>query len=249
MWWYIFLLLFIVGLAIGSFLGALSYRYPRGMSIFKGRSLCPKCGDKIVWYDNIPILSFFLLGGRCRNCKKKISKRYPLIEISTALFFVLVYYFVGATFLLPYFLFLASLLLFIFVLDLEEQIIPDEVVFLGFIVTVILFIGIDSRDIFLRLFSGFLASLFLLLIHLVTKGRGMGLGDVKFALLGGLVIGIKFMPVWLFVSFLTGAAVGVILILLGKTDLKAKIAFGPFLIISLAITFLFGEKILMMFLS
>jgi prepilin signal peptidase PulO-like enzyme (type II secretory pathway) len=93
------------------------------------------------------------------------------------------------------------------------------------------------------LFSGFLAATFLLSIHLITRGRGMGLGDVKFAVLGGILVGINNLFIWMLLAFLTGAIVGIILILLGNAKLKSKIAFGPFLIIAIPITLMWGQKI------
>jgi leader peptidase (prepilin peptidase)/N-methyltransferase len=131
----------------------------------------------------------------------------------------------------------------IFIIDFEHQIIPDDFIFfgLGFIFLVTLFI--NGNTLFSSLLSGFIAATFLFIIYLVTRGRGMGLGDVKFAVLGGVIVGLKFTFVWLFVAFLTGAAVGIILILSRKARLKDQIAFGPFLVAAIPITLLWGQKI------
>jgi len=157
-----YLFIFTAGLIAGSFIGALTYRLPRGLSILYGRSFCPKCKSKISWYDNIPLLSYALLNGRCRHCKKIISRRYPIIELSTAVIFVLLGYLVenclkssmktsfhnsilcGTSDLfgqltLLYLLILTSSLIAIFITDLEHKIIPDGLVFINVLTTFIFF--------------------------------------------------------------------------------------------------------------
>jgi prepilin signal peptidase PulO-like enzyme (type II secretory pathway) len=230
-------LLFLLGLCLGSFISALSYRYPRSIPFVKGRSFCPKCKEQIAWYDNIPLLSFLLLRGKCRHCKKKISIRYPITELATGIGFVQI----GLN---PYWLIIFSLLLLIFIVDMEHQIIPDDFVFIG--VTFVLFFSLvtNHQSLFPGLFAGFLAASLLMFLHLFTRGRGMGLGDVKFAVLGGLIVGIKLTYVWLFLSFLTGGLVGIILIIARRAGLKDKIAFGPFLIVGIVLAVLFGDKVL-----
>ena len=230
-----------IGLALGSFLGALTHRLPREESFVGGRSRCPHCVAQIKWYDNIPLLSFLLLGGRCRSCGKKISLRYPLIELATAIGILGIYVLDLKS---PIFLVLIlRLSISIFVIDLEKKIIPDELIFWGFgLTTLALFLGWDN-NLYLHFLGGFSSSFFLLLIHLVTKGKGMGLGDVKYALFAGTFLGFPGVISWLFLSFLTGAGVGVILILLGKAKLGRHIAFGPFLAFSFILTYLFGEAL------
>jgi len=125
----------------------------------------------------------------------------------------------------------------IFIVDLEHQIIPDIFIFIGLAV---LFLN----QTYSSLLAGFLAASFLLLIHLFTKGRGMGLGDVKFAVLGGAVVGLQLTFVWLFLAFLTGATVGIILILAEKAKIKDKIAFGPFLVIAIPLTIVYGQRLI-----
>lgn len=249
---------FILGLIFGSFVSAISWRIPRGMSFVKGRSICPKCRQNIRWYDNIPLFSYLFLGGRCRKCKKKISVRYPLIELFTAIGFVLIFStFKGlplqGVYSVSIFTFISililSLIVFliletIFIIDLENQIIPDTLVFFGMSVVLLFLLFTSPHLLFPSLLSGFLSALFLLLIYLITKGRGMGLGDVKFAIFGGMITGLKLMPVWLFLSFLTGAVTGIILILVGRAKMKTKIAFGPFLILGIGLALLFGNNIL-----
>ncbi len=241
-------LLGVMGLVVGSFLGALSYRWPRGMSVVGGRSFCPHRKHKIAWFDNIPVISFILLGGKCRNCHKKISLRYPTIELAGGLGFVGLGL-IRSGWELPYLLIVFSILVAIFVIDLEHQLIPDNLVFFLLIITYSLLLTTSAPDFYARVASGFAAALFLLSIHLITRGRGMGLGDVKFALFGGTFFGWPGLLTWLYVSFLTGGALALILILSGRARLKQKIAFGPFLIVGLAIAFIWGEKILKLILG
>jgi prepilin signal peptidase PulO-like enzyme (type II secretory pathway) len=237
--------LIILGLIFGSFVSALTWRYPKGISIARGRSICPNCKKQIAWFDNIPLLSFLLLGGKCRNCGKPISFRYPVIELTTGIGFLILGIIIPLDiFKLIYALVLFVVLFSIFITDLENQIIPDSFVFFGIAVVIIYFIIAGGAAIFDGLFVGFAAAVLLLTIHLVTKGRGMGLGDVKFAVLGGLIVGPRLFLIWLFLAFLTGAAVGIILILGRKAHLKSQIAFGPFLVLAIPLTLVYGEKIL-----
>lgn len=238
------LVLLAIGLIVGSFLGAYTFRYPRGISVLKGRSYCPKCKKSLAWYDNIPLFSFVLLRGKCRQCSQKVSWRYPAIELATALGFV------GAGFLAPNLatlatlLILFSLMLSIFVIDLEAKMIPDELAFLGFGLVMFYLLLINPSPLFTSLAAGFAAALFLLLIHLATRGRGMGLGDVKLAVFAGTLLGWPMMSIWLFTAFLTGAVVGTILVLTKKASFGKQIAFGPFLVIALIITLVWGKSLL-----
>lgn len=259
-------LLFIFGFLVGSFLGAYTYRLPRGERIKAGRSFCPHCKKKISWFDNIPLLSFIALRGKCRKCGKKISWRYPLIELSTAVLFIVFALLLKScrtplqdsifkdeaicfwkdiltSVTLPYFLLVISILIAIFVIDLEHQLLPDCLVYILFLVTFFFLIIFSSPTFYLKLLSAFGAALSLLVIHLVTRGRGMGLGDVKLALVGGILLGWPGVLVWLFLSFLIGAVVGVIMIFLGKASFGKQIPFGPFLVVSLIITLIWGKAI------
>lgn len=261
-----FLIILLFGLATGSFITAYSYRYTRGISIKVGRSFCDYCKKKLAWYDNVPLLSFVLLSGRCRECKRKISWRYPAIEISVAILFIAVFYFlkicevVPAWSLfrgeivclysqamglaaLPFFLFIISALVAVFIIDLEIKEIPDELVYILLAVT-FLVVLYSSTSFYINIFSAFASGLFLLSLHLLTSGRGMGLGDVKFALFAGMLIGWPHALTWMFLSFIIGAVVGLFLIYTKKAKFKNPIPFGPFLIISALITLAYGNQII-----
>jgi len=234
------LIIFVFGLVTGSFLNVVIYRLPRGLGFVKGRSFCPKCKRKISWFDNVPLISFILLKGHCRFCRKPISLRYPLVELLTGGIFYLSY--LSHLSFLSYPLFCG--LIVIFFIDLEHQIIPDEIVTPLSILFFLYFLITDRQLLITNyLITGIVSFLFLYSIYLLTKGKGMGFGDVKLAFLIGLVLGWPKVVVAFYLAFLTGAFFGIILILLGKAKLKQKIAFGPFLVFSTIVSFLWGEEI------
>jgi len=261
------ILIIVLGLVFGSFITEFSYRFPKQIPFAKGRSFCDKCRTSLSWKDNIPLLSYLMLQGRCRYCRKNISIRYPLIEVATALgFFVTYTVFVRCNPAIDFFglqmgnicwlksnlgIWAFPLALFIYlavvavsVIDLEEQIIPDELIYIPYLIIVILLIYIHPDNFYTFILSGFAASVFLLILHLITRGRGMGLGDVKFVLLGGTLLGISLMLLWLTISFVLGAVTGLFLIAIKKAEFGKNISFGPFLAAALIITFLFGTDIL-----
>ena len=226
----------LMGLVLGSFVSALTYRLPRGISNSKGRSSCDTCKKSLPWYVNIPVFSYLFLGGKSACCSRKISIRYPLIELTSM--FGALYFFDVFSILLAFVYYLLFLItLTIFVIDIEHQIIPDE---LSWLVLVLVFLSPFSiyNTPYANLFAGFLYSFSLLSIHLITRGRGMGLGDVKLALGMGMWLGLHKGLIWLFASFLTGGVIAFILLLTGRAKLKQKIAFGPFLIIGFWIAML-----------
>ncbi len=237
----------ISGLFVGSFLNVLVDRLPKDENPFTGRSHCEYCKKTLAWYDLIPLLSFVSTQGKCRYCRKRLSLFYPLIELTTALLFVLTlntFGLIGGGIYLTYYLFLVSVLIVVFFSDLRYGIIPDKIVFPAIIVSLVyLFLGPQSIF-FDHLISAVLVFAFFLAIFLLTKGRAMGFGDVKFALLLGLVLGPINSILALYVAFLTGAGVGLILILWKKKHLKYAIAFGPFLVLGFLTSFFFAPQIL-----
>ncbi len=246
------LILLVFGLAIGSFLGAYTYRYPRDISIGHGRSFCPRCKKTIYWYNNIPLFSFLFLRGRCSDCGERISLRYPTIELLTGVLMVLIYSerlriignlgMLGSnlglwTILL---LFVTSCLIAVFVIDFESQFIPDET---SFLMLLFIFGGLVFTSwelVYVNLLAGLGGSIFLLLIHLVTGGRGMGLGDVKLAIPLGMLLGPYLTVVWLFSSFIIGGIAGVFLLFFSSVTWRSRVAFGPFLVVAFFITLFWG---------
>lgn len=235
------IVVFLVGLAVGSFANVLIDRLPKGESVLVGRSRCDWCKKTLRWYELIPVISFVIQGGRCRRCHKPLSIQYPLIELISAIGFVILYSLFSSKSLnlqiSSYLIFLS--LLVIFVSDLKYQIIPDSMIILG-LIGAIGQIGAKTNN----LFAGVGAAAFFLLLFLVTRGRGLGLGDVKLAFLLGLLLGFPSIIVALYGAFLTGAIVGVILIVRGQKKLQSKIAFGPFLIIGYCIALVWSDQII-----
>ncbi|WP_457641915.1 prepilin peptidase [Persephonella sp.] len=241
---------FIFGLIIGSFLNVLIYRLPREKTPLKPVfSFCPSCGEKIKWYDNIPILSYLILKGKCRNCGSKISLRYPFVEFLTGVASVLAYLKTGLT--VDYifiFFFLASMITITFI-DLDFKIIPDEINFAGFFTGMIYtFFRTDFNwvDAFLGAVvgAGFLFSIAYL--YLRFRGiEGLGMGDVKFMAFVGTYIGWFGSLFTIFAGSFLGALVGGAVAYLSRSKEKGKfeIPFGPFLALSATVYLFFGKQI------
>lgn len=231
-----FLIVFALGLALGSFLNVLIWRLnsedgtvPR---FWQGRSLCPRCRHGLSWSDNIPLLSFFLLSGRCRYCRKKISWQYPLVELLTALFTVATWFCFPDLSPIAKLLYcsIAYTLIVIFFSDWIYGLIPDEMIIAGSVAAVIYGFQFSVFSLGTHLLSGVVSGLAFLLIVVVTRFRGMGLGDVKLAFLLGFLLGWPKVAVAFWWSFVLGGFSAVVLVLLKKVRLSDKMAFGPYLI-------------------
>jgi leader peptidase (prepilin peptidase)/N-methyltransferase len=253
------LVILLLGLAVGSFLNVVVYRVLHGGSPFQGRSRCPKCKHKIAWYDNIPLLSFLLLRGRCRWCKKRISLQYPVLEGLVAALFVW-WYVMGRFFfrltkepyqtLQPLFWLMVGLfLLLLVVADLFYGLWPDifVVLLLGLTLVYRLLLALAGvmqwADFGIYCFSGVAAGVAFLLLVLGTRGKGMGWGDVKLVSVMGLILGWPKILVAVMVAFLTGAVAGLILVVTGKKNLKQTIPFGPFLIGGTVVALIWGQQV------
>jgi leader peptidase (prepilin peptidase)/N-methyltransferase len=248
----IYLFVFIFGLAVGSFLNCVIYRLETGESFLKGRSYCPHCKHVLAWKDLIPIFSFLILKGKCRYCKKKISFQYPLVELFIGILFVLaIPIYGGRTSIdLIFYWVLTCFLIIIFVYDLKHYLIPDKIIYSAIALTLLYqFFKIwnfGHWDLFgiWNLVIGILPSLFLLAIILISHETWMGFGDFKLSILMGLILGWPKILVALFFAFLSGAIVGLILILLKRKTMKSQIPFAPFLVSGTFFTMFFGEKII-----
>ncbi len=240
----IILLLILLGLGIGSFVSVVTYRIPKEQTFVFGRSYCDFCKNELSWIDNIPLFSFLFYLGNSKCCDKKISYRYPLIELFCALSLVFLYQYFGfnLNFLINYLLVLLTFV--IFVIDIEHQIIPDRLSFLLFLVSIVYIFFYTNISIYSALFSGFASSLVYLFLHLVTNGRGMGLGDVKLAIPIGIMFSFERNITWILTTFVLGGFVAFILLIFKKASLKTKIAFGPFMIISFWIIYFFKFSLL-----
>jgi len=217
-------LAFILGTILGSFLNVVIYRLPRGESLVRPRSRCPNCGAQIRAWDNIPIMSFLLLRGRCRACRAHIAWQYPLVELASGLLVLAAWLRDGSWLdVLAATFFLLSLLA-VFFIDLAHHIVPNAITYPGIALALVLAAGRG------RLLESLLAALgagaFFLLVAIVSRG-GMGGGDVKLAAMMGAFLGWPSIVVALLIAFTSGATVGVLLIASGRRTRKDPIPFGP----------------------
>lgn len=234
-----------VGLCAGSFLNCWVYRLNHGLSVTRGRSFCPVCRHQLAWSDNIPLLSFVWLKGRCRYCHSPIGIHYPLVELAAGVLTVLIFQFFNYELLIAsYYLLITYALLAIFVSDWLYQTIPDQIVYpaIGLAFFYSLFTSPYSLAVYFL--SAFGAAGFFQALVWATRGKGMGGGDVKLAGLMGLILGWPNIILAILLAFLTGASVGVILVLGGRKTMRSQIAFGPFLVAATFISLFWGEKIL-----
>jgi len=242
------LLIFIFGLAIGSFLNVVIYRFSKNQSIVFPPSRCPKCQTKIKFRDNIPLISFIILRGRCRSCREKISWQYPLVELATGLIFVLLHWHSGLTLDFLRFAIFAVFLLVIFVYDLKYYLILDRVAVPAMIIAFILnwLAGFGPVNLIL---AGLAGSGFFALQYFVSSGRWVGGGDIRLGAVMGLMLGWPMLLVALFLAYLSGALIGVSLIVLGKKKMSSELPFGAFLAPATLVTLLFGLPLLSWYLN
>ena len=244
--------IFLFGLIVGSFLNAVIWRTYSRTPLWQGRSMCPTCRHTLSWQDLIPVASFFLLRARCRYCAIPISWQYPLVELATAVLFLAMFYFsVQGGFGLFYLWFIAASLIVIFVYDLKHYIIPDVVVFPAIAITLFYHLIVSNFEFRISnfIFSGVAAAVFFLIIVLISRGRWMGLGDVKLALLMGLVLGFPRIIVAIFFAFVVGALLSLFLIFFKKKQWKSQVPFAPFLVLGTFLALFFGAPIVNWYLS
>lgn len=221
------------------------YRLETGGSFLRGRSFCPHCKHLLGWQDLIPVLSFLLLWCRCRYCHKKISFQYPLVELATGILFVLMFWHLGFGFDLIFGFLILGFLVVIFVYDLKHFIIPDKVIYPAIAIAAIATLrGVPfGSSNFSAWPSALGAAAFFGAIVLISRGKWMGVGDIKLGFLMGLILGWPNILVALFLAFLIGAIIGVGLIISDKKTLKSEVPFGPFLVTGTIISLFWGQKI------
>lgn len=236
-----------IGLFIGSFLNVCIYRIPRDESIVFPASRCPKCGRAIRPWENIPVLSYLFLMGRCRGCREKISLRYPVVELLSALLAVAMLYRFGLTqSFLIYYLWACALLVITFI-DIDFQIIPDSLSIGGIVVGLVLvwWLPIRYKDALIGLCVG--AGLLISIIYgyyFLTGKQGMGGGDVKLLGMIGVVTGWQGVLFTIFMGSLIGTLVGVPWAYAQKKNMQAAIPFGPFLALGALIYVLWGDLVI-----
>jgi len=238
----------LLGLIVGSFSNVCIYRIPRNESIIYPASHCPKCRSKIQPFDNIPLLSFILLKGRCRNCKSKISIQYPFVELLTGLIYLIIYMGYGLSIQTLIYIILSSALIIIAFIDLNEQIIPDVISLPGIVIGFILSFFVSYISFVDSVLGIFVGGLIILIIGLVGsvifKKEAMGGGDVKLAAMIGAFLGWRYIIISLFLGFFLGALAGIFLIMTKIKSREDVVPFGPFIVLGSLITLLWGEQII-----
>lgn len=257
---------FVAGLLIGSFLNVCIYRLPRDLSVVKPRSFCPECEKTVAWYDNIPLLSYVLLRGRCRNCKANIPLRYPIVELATGLLFAFGVYRLGVGVPALKFCVFSAIIVTLIGSDLEERILPDEFTLGGVLVGLvfswfvylspalaIILLPYKSSDALRSLVEAVAGAviaagaiyLVAFVYQAIRKREGMGLGDVKMIAMIGAFLGLQGALLTLVVGSLLGGIVGVIFIFAtGKQAATYQLPFGSFLGASAMLITVFGDQIL-----
>lgn len=233
-------LVVVFALLLGSFLNVIIYRLPRGESVVWPGSHCPRCGSSLKAWDLIPVLSYLWLGGRCRSCKDRISLRYPLVEILTAVAFLLVYLKSGLSVQTGAgFIFTAILLVTAFT-DIDEGIIPDLITYPGIVIGLFLSpytLGLKTAGLGAIVFAG------IFLVTALLSHGGMGGGDIKLAGVIGAFVGFTGSMMTLVFSSLAGGLWAVVLLWQGKADRKTAIRFGPFLAAAAWLVWMYGTRI------
>jgi leader peptidase (prepilin peptidase)/N-methyltransferase len=247
---------FALGAIVGSFLNVVIHRYPREESIVSPPSHCPECGMHIRWFDNIPVLSYLALGGRCRGCRGPITPRYPLIELANALFYLALFHATGVSWLFLPLAALASMTIVLIYIDLDIQILPDVVDLPGIAIGLglgALHAGALFPDLMLAtslldsIIGALLGSGLLLAVSvaykLVRKIEGMGLGDVKMLAMVGAVLGWRGVVPLVFLASFSGAIFGIALGLRRFGNLRFAIPFGVFLGLAFLTMLFFGNTL------
>jgi leader peptidase (prepilin peptidase)/N-methyltransferase len=237
----------VMGLCIGSFLNVVIHRLPLGQSLVSPGSRCPKCGYELRWYDNVPVLGWVVLAGKCRGCREPISAQYPIVEIVTALLFVLVTWLTPVGPLLISRLILVAILIALFGIDLEHQILPNSITLPGIVIGLMFsFIappGWQDALIGTLLGAGILYGI-AAAYYAVRREEGLGMGDVKMLAMIGAFLGWKAVLVTLVLSSFSGAAIGMALIAAQRGGMKLALPFGTFLALGALAAMLAGEPLI-----
>lgn len=241
-------MIFIFGSVIGSFLNVVIYRVPKKENIALGRSHCPSCGKTIKSYDLVPILSYLILGGKCRNCKSHISKRYPLVECFTGVICVITFMVYGMNPLSLCLFVYASILITIGLIDWDTMTIPNELIFSVFVCSIPFFFLETEVGIVSRIIGFFIISVPMLLLSMAISGA-FGGGDIKLMAVSGLILGAGNTVVAMFIGVLLGGSYAIYLMSTKKVDKKSHMPFGQCLCAGCYLAALYGEAIVQWYLG
>jgi leader peptidase (prepilin peptidase)/N-methyltransferase len=239
-------LIFIFGSLIGSFLNVVIHRVPLNLSIVSPRSRCPECNHLIRWYENLPVLSYLFLRGKCSSCKTKISIRYPLVEVLVGTFALNLFPDVidyDSLLIFTYFFSVSCILLCHILIDLEHQILPDKINIYFLLITIPYVVF--NYDLYFWLVGGIIGFFFPLLVtwlfYKIRGQIGLGGGDIKLFGILGLILGPFGIVHNIFMSCLLGSIIGIILILSKKLGKDTPLAFGPYIIVVAALQIFLPE--------
>jgi leader peptidase (prepilin peptidase)/N-methyltransferase len=236
-----------LGAIIGSFLNVCVHRLPRQQSVAWPPSACPNCGHMLAWYENIPVLSYLVLRARCRKCRASISARYPIIEALTALMFLVGMWYYGPSLLLAQRLLFGCVLIVLFAIDLEHQLLPNVLtlpgIVVGFLFSLITEPGWQASLIGIGLGGGLLFAV-AEAYYRIRKEEGLGMGDVKMLAMIGAFLGWKLTIVALMMASFTGSLVGIGVLASGRGGMKFALPFGTFLALGAAIAATVGQGLL-----
>ena len=239
LWW---ITAFLFGAVVGSHLNVCIYRLPENQSIAWPSSRCPLCGAPIAAFDLVPIISYLILRGRCRNCGGRISPQYPLVELLAGTLFLLAAVKYGPGWPALRLMLLVSLAIPAAAIDWKHKIIPDKLNFAVMLLAVPLLL--ESKAVFIDGALGFVAGGGLLLLAAVVSRGGMGGGDIKLAAALGLLLGWRLLLLTLFIAFALGSVIGITMILIKQRRWKEPIPFGPYLALGAIIAALAGDYLL-----
>lgn len=244
---------FVFGAVVGSFLNVCICRMPKEESVVTPPSHCPKCNYRIRWYDNIPLVSYLMLRGRCRGCGTRISLQYPLVELINGLLTLALFLRFGLSLTFGVLFLFCSALVVITFIDLEHQIIPDEISLPGIVIGFTLSFFLPWNSWWGSLIGILLGGGSLLLVaygyQWLTGKDGMGGGDIKLLAMMGAFLGWKAIPFIIFASSLIGSVVGVSIMLAQKKDSKLAIPFGPYLALGAVMYIFYGPQLIQWYLN
>lgn len=238
-------MLALLGMAVGSFLNVVIYRVPRRQSILSPPSRCPSCGRQLRWFENIPVVGWIALGGRCRTCHARIPVRYPIVETTTAGLFLLHYWTFGFGPLFFVRLLFACAMLALFCIDLDHKILPNTITIPGIIVGLaVSLVGPGLRDAVIGAVVGGGSLLLIFYAWLwLRREEALGMGDVKMLAMIGAFLGWRLMLVTLVLSSVIGSIVGLAVIASGRGGLKSELPYGTFLALAAIAASVAGDAV------
>lgn len=243
----------VFGMVVGSFLNVCICRMPKDESIVSPPSHCPNCNYQIRWYDNIPVISYLLLSGKCRGCGVHISLQYPLVELLNGILTLLLFLRFGPTLAFAALFIFCSALVVITFIDIEHQIIPDEISLSGIVIGFVLSFFLQGHgwlNSILGILLGGGSLLFVAYAYQWLTGKeGMGGGDIKLLAMMGAFLGWKSIPFIILASSLVGSVVGISMMLLQKKDSKLAIPFGPYLAFGAVLYIFYGRPLIIWYLN